>query len=126
MQVSFTDKKVTAWGGTKLMKDMLDSIGIKEFMGGLDLRKRVPAVGMSQCKSSNAFGSVFGSVQAASVTRLICVMTKCCKKYLVGSKRPHKVRTAGFFKNLVGSAIPKWAILKNEPIGKSGIHTRKH
>jgi hypothetical protein len=37
MKVVFTDKKVTAWGGMKLMKDMFDSIGIKSFMSGLDL-----------------------------------------------------------------------------------------
>jgi len=40
IQVSFTNKNVTAWGGMKLMKDMLDSIGIKEFMGGLDLPEK--------------------------------------------------------------------------------------
>ena len=40
IQVEFTDKKVTAWGGMKLMKDMLDSIGIKEFMCGLDLPEK--------------------------------------------------------------------------------------
>ena len=32
LKVEFTDKQVTAWGGMKLMKDMLDSIGIKEMM----------------------------------------------------------------------------------------------
>src|SRR5271154_5978069 len=37
IQVSFTEKSVTAWGGMKLMKDMVDNIGIKEFMSGLDL-----------------------------------------------------------------------------------------
>jgi len=37
IQVKFTDEKVTAWGGMKLMKDMLDSIGIKEFISGLDI-----------------------------------------------------------------------------------------
>ena len=40
IQVEFTDKKVTAWGGMKLMKDMLDNIGIREFMGYLDLPKK--------------------------------------------------------------------------------------
>lgn len=40
IQVEFTDKKVTAWGGMKLMKDMLDGIGIKEFMSGLDLPEK--------------------------------------------------------------------------------------
>ena len=40
IQVEFTDKKVTAWGGMKLMKDMLDSIGIKEFMSGLSLAEK--------------------------------------------------------------------------------------
>jgi hypothetical protein len=37
LQIEFTDKKVTAWGGMKLMKDMLDSICIKELMGSLEL-----------------------------------------------------------------------------------------
>ena len=37
IRVLFTDKNVTAWGGMKLMKDLVDSIGIKEFMGGLNL-----------------------------------------------------------------------------------------
>jgi hypothetical protein len=40
IRVEFTDQKVTAWGGMKLMKDMLDSIGIKEFMGGLNLPEK--------------------------------------------------------------------------------------
>ncbi len=40
IRVEFTDQKVTAWGGMKLMKDMLDNIGIKEFMSGLDLPER--------------------------------------------------------------------------------------
>lgn len=40
MQIEFTDKKVTAWGGMKLMKDMLDGIGIKEFMGTLALPEK--------------------------------------------------------------------------------------
>ncbi len=40
IQVVFSDKKVTAWGGMKLMKDMLDGIGIKEFMSGLDLPEK--------------------------------------------------------------------------------------
>lgn len=40
IQVVFTDQKVTAWGGMKLMKDMIDGIGIKEFMSGLDLPEK--------------------------------------------------------------------------------------
>ena len=40
MKVVFTDKNVTAWGGMKLMKDMLDSIRIKKFMSGLDLPEK--------------------------------------------------------------------------------------
>lgn len=40
IQVEFSDKKVTAWGGMKLMKDMLDGIGIKEFMRSLDLPEK--------------------------------------------------------------------------------------
>jgi len=40
IKVEFTDQKVTAWGGMKLMKDMLDNIGIKEFMSGLDLPEK--------------------------------------------------------------------------------------
>ena len=40
IRVAFSDKKVTAWGGMKLMKDMLDSIGIKEFMSGLNLPEK--------------------------------------------------------------------------------------
>lgn len=40
IQIEFTDKKVTAWGGMKLMKDMLDSTGIKGFMRALDLPEK--------------------------------------------------------------------------------------
>ena len=40
LKVEFTDKQVIAWGGMKLMKDMLDSIGIKEMMKDLDLPER--------------------------------------------------------------------------------------
>jgi hypothetical protein len=40
LKVEFTDKQVTAWGGMKLMKEMLDSIGIKEMMKDLDLPER--------------------------------------------------------------------------------------
>jgi hypothetical protein len=40
IKVEFTDQKVTAWGGMKLMKDMLDNIGIKEFMSELDLPEK--------------------------------------------------------------------------------------
>lgn len=40
IEVAFTDKKVSAWGGMKLMKDLLDGIGIKGFMSGLDLPKK--------------------------------------------------------------------------------------
>ena len=40
MKVVFTDKKVTAWGGMKLMKDMLDNIGIKKFMSESDLPQK--------------------------------------------------------------------------------------
>jgi len=40
IQVSFSDKKVTAWGGMKLMKDMVDGIGIKEFMSGSGLPEK--------------------------------------------------------------------------------------
>jgi hypothetical protein len=40
IKVEFTDQKVTAWGGMKLMKDMLDNIGIKEFMSDLDLPEK--------------------------------------------------------------------------------------
>jgi hypothetical protein len=40
IQVEFTDKKVTAWGGMKLMKNMLDGTGIKKFMESLDLPEK--------------------------------------------------------------------------------------
>ena len=40
LHVTFTDKNVSAWGGMKLMKDMLDSIGIKDFMSKLDLPEK--------------------------------------------------------------------------------------
>jgi hypothetical protein len=40
IQIELSDKKVTAWGGMKLMKDMLDSIGIKDLMAGLDLPEK--------------------------------------------------------------------------------------
>ena len=56
IEVSFTDKNVTAWGGMKLMKDMVDSIGIKDFMSGLDLsplvnfRKGPIRLGEKQCR----------------------------------------------------------------------------
>lgn len=60
IQVSFTDKQVSAWGGMKIMKDMLDSIGIKEFMGGLDLRKKFRTVVTHPYKLCNVFGPVSG------------------------------------------------------------------
>lgn len=40
IQIEFSDKKVTAWGGMKLMKDMIESIGVKEYMAGLDLPEK--------------------------------------------------------------------------------------
>ncbi len=40
IQIEFTDRKVTAWGGMKLMKDMLEDSGIKEFMVNLDLPQK--------------------------------------------------------------------------------------
>jgi hypothetical protein len=40
IQISFTDKNVSAWSGMKLMKDMVDSLGIKEFMSGLELPEK--------------------------------------------------------------------------------------
>lgn len=40
IQIEFTDKKVSAWGGMKLMKDMLDGVGITEFMIGLNLPEK--------------------------------------------------------------------------------------
>lgn len=40
IEVEFSDKNVSAWGGMKLMKDMVDNIGIKEFMRGLDLPEK--------------------------------------------------------------------------------------
>lgn len=40
IEIAFTEKNVTAWGGMKLMKDMIDNIGIKEFMRGLDLPEK--------------------------------------------------------------------------------------
>ncbi|MCA6381153.1 MAG: IS1380 family transposase [Cytophagales bacterium] len=40
IQVLFTDKNVTAWGGMKRMKDIVDNIGIKAFMSGLDLSEK--------------------------------------------------------------------------------------
>lgn len=40
IKVEFTDKQVSAWGGMKLMKDMVDAIGIKEFMSKLDLPEK--------------------------------------------------------------------------------------
>jgi len=40
IQVKFTDKKISAWGGMKLMKDLTDKLGIKEFMRTLDLPKK--------------------------------------------------------------------------------------
>jgi len=40
LEVLFTDKQVSAWGGMKLMKDMIDRVGIKEFMRGLDLPEK--------------------------------------------------------------------------------------
>ena len=40
IKVEFTDQKVTAWGGMKLMKDLLDNIGIKEFMSELNLPEK--------------------------------------------------------------------------------------
>lgn len=40
LKVEFTDKQVTAWGGMKLMKDMLDSIGIREYLSSLDIPEK--------------------------------------------------------------------------------------
>lgn len=40
MKVEFTEKKVTALGGMKLMKDLLDSTGIRKFMSNLYLPEK--------------------------------------------------------------------------------------
>jgi len=40
IRIEFTDKKVTAWGGMKLMKNMLEGIGIKKFMAALYLPEK--------------------------------------------------------------------------------------
>lgn len=40
IKVVFTDKKVTAWGGMKLMKNMIDSIGIRKIMSEVDLPQK--------------------------------------------------------------------------------------
>ena len=40
LAVRFKEQKVSAWGGMKLMKDMVASIGIKEFMSRLNLPEK--------------------------------------------------------------------------------------
>jgi hypothetical protein len=55
IQVSFTNKNVTARGGMKLMKDMLDSIGIKEFIGGLDLPEKSSNRGYESMQITECF-----------------------------------------------------------------------
>jgi hypothetical protein len=40
LHVTFTDKTVSAWGGMKLMNDMLNSIGMKDFLSKLDLPEK--------------------------------------------------------------------------------------
>lgn len=40
LRIEYTDKSVTAWGGMKLMKELVKSMGIKEFMQGLSLPVR--------------------------------------------------------------------------------------
>jgi len=38
--IEYSDKKISAWGGMKLMKDLVDNTGIKSFMGALNLPRR--------------------------------------------------------------------------------------
>lgn len=40
IHVEFTDKNVTSWGGMKLMKDLIDNIGIKEKLKTLNLPEK--------------------------------------------------------------------------------------
>ena len=40
IEVRFSEQKVSAWGGMKLMREMVNSIGIKEFMSGLNLPEK--------------------------------------------------------------------------------------
>jgi hypothetical protein len=40
IEVKFSNKKVSAWGGMKWMKDLVDSTGIKEFMSDLNLPEK--------------------------------------------------------------------------------------
>jgi len=62
IRVEFSDKKVTAWGGMKLMKDMLDNVGLKEFMSTLDLPEKAIRLAHSENYQNQAFqiGSAVG------------------------------------------------------------------
>lgn len=40
ISIEFSDKNITAWGGMKLMKDMVDAIGIKEYLTELALPEK--------------------------------------------------------------------------------------
>src|ERR1039457_3698925 len=99
IQVEFTDKKVTAWGGMKLMKDMVDSIGIKEFMSGLDLPEKGSNRGYEAIQIIECFWTSIWIGLADLVIQRICVTTKCCNEYLDGSRRHRKARTVDFFKS---------------------------
>ena len=82
MDVEFSDKNVSAWGGMKIMKDLLPNIGIKEFMCRLDFQERVPTGVMNPCTSWNVFGQASWLVPIDSAIRLTCDSMKYFKKYL--------------------------------------------
>ena len=99
LRITFTEKNVSAWVGMKLMKDMLDSIGIKEFMPTLDLPEPGSNRGYDPIQIIECFWTSIWIGAGRFSTLLICAMTKYCKKYLVGNKRRPKVHTVDFFKN---------------------------
>ena len=40
LPIEYSSKKVTPFGGMRLMKDLMDNLGIREYMKGLDSPKR--------------------------------------------------------------------------------------
>ena len=51
---------MTAWGGMKLMKDMVDSIGIKGFMSSLELTEKGPNRGYEHVQIRECFWTSIG------------------------------------------------------------------
>ncbi len=102
LKVEFTDKQVTSWGGMKLMKDMLDSIGIKEMMKDLDLPERGSNRSYSAIQIIECFWvSIWIGAGRFSHSAYLRY-DKVLKKIFDGNKLHRKVHIVDFFKNLVG------------------------